>query len=121
MDYYSYLSGGDLRSIGESGKLINEIKTQSDFDQLFNFLHSKERLIAMRAADVIEKVTKINHEFLKSHVVDILNLAEQNVEKELKWHLAEMIPRLKLDIYEKKRACDLLFKWLNDSTESKIV
>src|SRR5690606_36513966 len=49
------------------------------------------------------------------------NLAQQNIEKEIKWHLAAIIPRLKLGLSEKKRVYDLLFKWLNDSKESKIV
>jgi hypothetical protein len=52
------LIGGDLRSIGDSSKIIKLINNQNDFDLLFGFINSDDRLIVMRAADVIEKITR---------------------------------------------------------------
>ena len=48
------LSGGDLRSIWKADLIVEEIQTQNDFDILFNYLHSDDRLIVMRAVDAVE-------------------------------------------------------------------
>lgn len=53
-----YLQGGDLRSIADVDQLIPLIKTQKTFDELFSCLESEDRLIVMRAADAIEKITR---------------------------------------------------------------
>jgi hypothetical protein len=52
------LTGGDLRSIGRSNEIVSSIKNQKEFDILFELLFSSDRILVMRAADAIEKVTK---------------------------------------------------------------
>lgn len=53
----TYLQGGDLRSIANVDRLLPLIKDQNDFDELFRHLYSDDRLIIMRTADAIEKIT----------------------------------------------------------------
>jgi hypothetical protein len=116
-----YLEGGDLRSIGKVGALISRIKSQEDFDLLMNELHSGERIVVMRAADAIEKIT-INHkEFLQAHKQALFRLADSAVNKELKWHLALLILRLKLNSTETGKAWGILKQWASDKKESRIV
>lgn len=57
MQLEKILAGGDLRSIGKSNSVAGKIKTQNDFDKLFECLFHKDRHVVMWAADAIEKIT----------------------------------------------------------------
>lgn len=120
-DVLQCLGGGDLRSIGRSGLLTRQIKTQNDFDMVFQFLKSHDRLLVMRAADVLEKVSKGNPQWLTKHKDALLRLLIKASDKELKWHLALMCPRLPLTSPQAKSVWNVLSKWAQDCTESKIV
>jgi hypothetical protein len=115
------LKGGDLRSIGKSNALINRIKTQEDFDSLFRLLQSTERIVVMRAADAIEKLTVTHPGFLSPHKKVILKFLGTAKEKELKWHLAQLITRVKLTDNEIKQVCKILSRWVLNTEESRIV
>jgi|SRR6185312_4527109 len=91
------LKGGDLRSIGKANALITEITDQQKFDELFCGLFNADRLVVMRSADAIEKVTIAHPEYLKSHKNELLELLNTAKHIELKWHLAQLVPRLKLN------------------------
>jgi len=117
----TYLKGGDLRSIADADKVVSLVKTQDDFENLFQYLFSKDRLVVMRAADAIEKITLNKLEFLKGHNQELINLVEKAVDKELKWHLALIVSRLDLNINELGIIWDKLTKWATDKKESKIV
>lgn len=115
------LSGGNLRSIGHVTQVIGEIRNQAKFDDLFQYLFSTNRTWIMRAADAIEKITKIHPEYLEKHKSALFKLLETAIDKELKWHLALILPRLSLSSGD----CVSLFVKLSDgamnSKESKIV
>jgi hypothetical protein len=120
-DMLSYLAGGDLRSIGRSNELVERIKTQSDFDNLVAFLFSDQRLVVMRAADTIEKLSRKKPEWVNKHANNLIGLLERSVDKELKWHLALISPRLSLKQSQVKTVWNVLSRWALDETESKIV
>ena len=115
------LNGGDLRSIGEANEVVKLIHNQEDFDTLFGFLHNSDRLIVMRAADSIEKASKTHNSYLDKHKFTLLDLMSTATDKELKWHLAQLIVRLKLNDDEKSNMFEILKKWLLNKNESKIV
>ena len=73
--YIKYLSGGDLRSIGMSNSVIPKIKTQQDFDELFRCLHHQDRIVVMRAADCIEKISATNPTYLTKYKKEIFDLS----------------------------------------------
>lgn len=115
------LAGGDLRSLGKSKAVISGIKKQSDFDMLFERIFHKDRIAVMRAADIIEKVTINNPQFLSKHKLAIIALSETDMNKELKWHLAQLIPRLALNKTELSKAWSTLTKWVKNKSDSRIV
>jgi peptidyl-tRNA hydrolase len=120
-DLAQKLSGGDLRSIGEANGIATQIHSQSEFDELFKNLFRADRLVVMRAADAIEKVTAGKPEFLKSHNVEILQLLKSAENKELKWHLAQLAARLELHNGEIATVVNVLKNWALDTRESRIV
>ncbi|MFN8674382.1 MAG: hypothetical protein U0457_20170 [Candidatus Sericytochromatia bacterium] len=118
---YIYLREGDLRSIGKVKLLIEEIRNQTDFDELFCYLYSDERLIKMRAIDAIEKITISNSHYLVKHKKEILDFFKLNNNIEFKWHLALIIPRLDLLDIEIISIWNILKSWASNKKESKIV
>jgi len=75
----------------------------------------------MRAADAIDKITINKPEFLSKHKKDIVKFLSTTIDKEFKWHLALMIPRLNLSDKELRAAWDKLSQWAMDTEESRIV
>jgi len=110
-----------LRSIGKADLIVAEIQNQNDFDILFNCLHSDNRLIVMRAADAIEKITVKRADFLRGHKEEILNFCKRADNIEFKWHLALLLPRLSLSENEYAYVWAILSSWLLNPKESKIV
>lgn len=114
------LTGGDRRSIGKVESVIQEvINRPALFDVLFEGLAVNDPLIRMRAADAIEKISADQPELLQPFKKPVLHLAAKSQQQEVRWHMAQIIPRLKLTPKEKARAIELLFDYLAD--KSKIV
>jgi hypothetical protein len=120
-NFFELLKGGDLRSIGLSNQVASLISNQQDFDNLFQYLFHKDRLIAMRAADAIEKVTAKKDQYLHGHKKEILQLCKAYSHKEIKWHLALLVSRLILSKDEPAKIWKLLSSWVIDKNESRIV
>lgn len=115
------LSGGDLRSIGKSNLIATQIRNQKEFDELFDFMFHQNKIVVMRAADAIEKLTILNSNYLKKHKMKIFDLSAIAEDKELKWHLALLIPRLILNARELNKAWNILLTWAMAKTNSKMV
>ena len=75
----------------------------------------------MRAADAIEKLTREFSSYLTKYKKALLELCRMIKTKELKWHLALLIPRLNLSEKENESAWQILARWALDKDESKIV
>lgn len=73
----------------------------------------------MRAADAVEKISRQHPEYLLPHRAFILGRAAAIQQQEVRWHIAQMIPRLDLDGADIRRARDILLRYLDD--RSKIV
>lgn len=120
-NFEKLLSGGDLRSIGQSNKIVSLVKNQQDFDELFQCLYSDKRVILSRTADAIEKITIEHPEYLDKHKSEILGFYERETNIELKWHLALIVPRLNLIKNEAISIWKILTAWASDKEGSKIV
>ncbi len=115
------LKGGDLRSLGNTDAVAREIRSQSEFDLLFEGLTHDDEVIVMRSADAIEKVTRLKAQFLKPHKKTLLGLFPVAHQKELKWHLALLAPRLSLTRTETGAVWSALSRWALDPNEGRIV
>jgi hypothetical protein len=115
------LTDGDLRSIGDVKSAIIGVTNQKTFDELFAGLFDSERIITMRSADAIEKITIAHPAYLTPHKIELLELLQSAKNIELKWHLAQLMPRLKLSEKETGLVWNILTHWANDKKESRIV
>jgi hypothetical protein len=109
------LQGGDRRAIGRSDQVAAIVsKDPGLFPNLIAGLWSEDPLVRMRAADATEKVTRSNREFLRPYKKELLALMAEAKEQELRWHLAVLVPRLPLNLKERKLATSLLNGYLED-------
>ncbi len=111
------LRGGDCRSIGKSAEITVAVsKAPALFGELFEGLLDADPIIRMRAADAIEKVTRKHPALLqpwKRPLLDVISVVQQ---KEVRWHVAQMLPRLSLRPDERRKAVRILFDYLRDAS-----
>ena len=114
------LQGGDRRSIGKVDAVVEDIRNEPKlFEVLVDGLFEADPLIRMRAADAVEKTTRDHPEYLQPFKLQLISLAGRTAQQEVKWHRAQILPRLVLEPAEKKEIEKYLFLYLND--KSKIV
>ena len=126
-DYYSTagamkdilrkLKGGDRRSIGKSGETVKDIsKDPALFADLVAGLFDSDPVVRMRTADAAEKITRKRPDLLQPWKRPLLEQISALEEKEVRWHVAQMIPRLNLTFTEKGDAVRILMGYLSDKS-----
>jgi hypothetical protein len=114
------LKGGDRRSIGRANEVVRQVlRTPALLGELFKGMRSGDPLVRMRAADAAEKVTAQRPDLLQRYKTSLLNTIANIDQQEVRWHVAQMIPRLNLTPTERVRALGILFAYF--SLKSKIV
>lgn len=115
------LDGNDLRSLGDSALILKAVHNEKDFSQVFKFIFHEERGVAMKAIDLVEKITRHHDHYLQPHAGDIVRLFKTAGAKEIRWHLAQLITRVQLTSHQIKLVWSILSRWLLNANESKIV
>jgi hypothetical protein len=111
------LSGGDRRSIGSSNAVVAEVLAEPGlFSVLFEGLLNADPLIRMRCADAVEKITVLHPEYLQPFKPRLLDQVAAIDQQEVRWHAAQMIPRLTLTQEERSRAVSILDGYLSDKS-----
>lgn len=114
------LAGGDRRSIGRSNSVVHKVlREPALFAEIIAGLGDDNPLVRMRCADVAEKVSLQHPQWLRPYKRRLFALADRATEQELRWHLAQMLPRLDLDPQERRRVEALMRRYLAD--KSRIV
>jgi len=116
-DILALLKGGDRRSIGQADRVARMVSHDPKlFSYLMAGLWSEDSLVRMRAADAAEKVTRNNRKLLQPYKKELLGLMIEAQEKELRWHLAVMVPRMELTIKEGAGVMNVLSAYLGDKS-----
>lgn len=111
------LSVGDLRSAGNSEKVVKMVLANPDlFDEVVNAIFSDNPGTRMRASDAVEKITRDYPEYLKPHKRTFLNKIAKIEQKEVRWHVAQILPRLSLTSKEKDKVYNLMMDFINDKS-----
>ncbi len=114
------LMGGDRRSIGRSNEVVAAVLAEpSLFGVLFGGLWSSDPLIRMRAADAQEKITAQHPAWLQPYKEQLIRQVARSQEQEVRWHVAQMFPRLQANQEERLAMVVILLNYLSD--KSKIV
>ena len=109
------LKGGDRRSIGRSNQVVKLVlHARRRFAELIECLWSDDVIVRMWAADAVEKVSSVQPELLNPYKTELLDLLGEVEQSELRWHLAQIIPRLPLTRPENVRAAQTFERYLED-------
>ena len=120
MELLQRLTGDDRRSIGAANEIVDDILADLVlFDAVFEGLLNEDPVVRMRAADVAEKVSAVHPECLDPFKAMLLGPVAAIEQQEVRWHVAQMLPRLQLSAEERVVAVDILMGYLKDA--SKIV
>jgi hypothetical protein len=114
------LRGGDRRMVRGVDDAIAAVEQDPALIvQLIAGMQSDDPLIRMRSADAAEKLTATHPDWLQLHKRVLLNQIAKSEQQEVRWHVAQMLPRLRLTPTERRRAVSLMLGYLDD--KSKIV
>jgi hypothetical protein len=109
------LEGSDRRSIGREDEVARLVlREPRRFRQLIEHLWGENPVLRMRAADAVEKVSAEKPRLLDRYKAELLGRLAETDEIELRWHLALMVPRLRLTAPERHRAAAALQRYLDD-------
>jgi hypothetical protein len=109
------LTGGDRRSIGRANEVVDLVSLHpKKAALLIECLWDPDSLVRMRAADAAEKISRDQIGLLGSYKASLLGLLAETTQQEVRWHLAVMVPRLKLTPAECRRVAEVLQGYLED-------
>jgi hypothetical protein len=119
-DVLKKLEGGDRRSIGRVDEVVAEVLNDpSLFEVVFHAMPGDDPIIRMRSADAVEKITAKHPEYLQPYKKKLIQQVAKVDQQEVRWHVAQMFPRLELSKEEQAVVVEILLDYLND--KSKIV
>ena len=115
------LEGGDLRSIGRANEVATLVLRSPELlSELFDGLFVDDPSVSARAADALEKVSAKHPEWLQPYRGRLLDDVARINQKEVRWHVAQIIGRLQLSSRQRVKAVKILRKFLEES-DSQIV
>lgn len=92
------LKEGDLRSIGNVPEVVDMVLANPElFKTVLQGMLHPDPGVRMRSSDAIEKISRSNPEYLQPHKAFLLNDVIGQTQQEVRWHLAQVIPRLEVD------------------------
>jgi hypothetical protein len=119
-DILQKLQGGDRRSIGRVDDVVEAVqKDPSLFEDLFFGMLNEDPIIRMRSADAVEKITVEHPEYLMPFKTVLLEIGVRSEQQEVRWHMAQVFPRIEWKAGERKKIIEILIAYLEDN--SKIV
>lgn len=114
------LTGSDRRSIGKSAEVVAAVLAHPEnFGAVFEGMLAEDPILRLRCADAVEKITAQRPELLQPFKRRLLERVAKIDQPEVRWHVAQMLPRLALTPRERRASVKLLRTFLQD--ESKIV
>lgn len=114
------LGGGDRRSIGKSPQVVAAVLAKPGlFRVVFNGMLNADPLIRMRCADAVEKITARCPDYLRPYKRKLIHQVARSEQQEVRWHVAQLFSRVKLNYAERRIVVDILSRYLKD--ESRIV
>lgn len=114
-DILAMLAGGDRRSIGRVPEVVALVLAAPErlADLIAGMLHD-DPVVAMRAADAAEKVTAAHPAWIAAHTAQLLGPIAACRQPEVRWHVAQLLPRLPLTDAERAQAAAVLVGFLAD-------
>jgi hypothetical protein len=111
------LSGGDRRSPGNASDVAE--LAEADLNtrmELVRILDTTDALVRMRAADALEKVSARAPGLLQPFTRRLVDMATREKQQEVRWHLAQILPRLDLNAAQRESAVAAMREYRSDGS-----
>jgi len=120
-DLAARLARGDRRTTGDAPSVADEVSADPErLPELVECLFVPSPGIRMRAADALERVSRVRPRDLDAYTDRLLTEVAAIDQAEVRWHVAQILPRLTLDDTQRWRAAALMAQWFGH-VESRIV
>jgi hypothetical protein len=114
------LQGTDRRSIGRSEEVVGDVLADpGQFRVVFDAILVPDPVVRMRAADAVEKITRRRPYLLVGLEDRVLTEVAATSQQEVRWHVAQLLPRLALTPPQRAKAITILRGFVDD--DSRIV
>lgn len=111
------LAGSDRRSIGRSNDVVADVLAEPTlFKEVFAGMLSEDKVVRMRAADAVAKITARHPEHLVPFKNTLVGPVASTDQIEVRWHVAQMLPRVHWNTTERKKVMGILREYLNDDS-----
>ena len=91
----SLLSRGDKRTVSNVDTVVKlASKDRMVVHELVGGFDPTNEALNMRIADALEKISAENHRSLESYVPELIKILHDYHQKEVRWHMAQILPRL---------------------------
>ncbi|WP_207457747.1 ACT domain-containing protein [Azospirillum sp. SYSU D00513] len=111
-DLAALLALGDPRSFADLPSVAEAVAADpARLPDLVGCLFDANPDVRMRAADALDRLSRIGAGLLDPFVEQFLTEAAAIEQAEVRWHLAQTLPRLTLDPEQRRRAAALLEAW----------
>lgn len=111
------LEGRDRRSIGRSEEVVEDVLREPVLlGVLIEGIFRDDAVVRMRASDALEKVSRQNAEYVLPYKQKLIELAANESQNEVRWHLAQILPRLELNHEENKRVIKVFLNYLTGNS-----
>ena len=122
MDVREILTGGDLRSVGHVEEVVIFVGDDPDrFIELMTGLTDDRPVVRMRSADAIEKLTRRHPELLQAHQASLFEQLHRATQQEVRWHLAQLMPRMTWTEEEAAEIVYVLTGWIGTETSAIVI
>lgn len=115
------LSGGARSSIGNADNVIRDsLKDPLLLKEVYGLFLDDDPVVAMRASYVAMRVAESSPDSVKPYGDELMKSLELYVEKEVRWHVPQLLTRLDLTPQQRARAYEIVMNWA-ETDPSKIV
>lgn len=113
----AHLKGGDRRSVRNVALVVKLVLAdESLLPELIRGLEDSDPVVKMRSADALEKITVTHPRLLQPFKRLLINRIARDSQQEIRWHLAQIFPRLRLTKLETDQIVTLLQGYLHDKS-----
>lgn len=114
--------GGKTNSLGKAHEVIDAVLAdKSKVDELYKCLFFDDSWVRMRAADCLEKVCRVQPDWIEPYIDKMLNDLTVSGQPSIQWHLAQIVAEVELTNNQKVRAVSWLKEVLSSNTIDWIV
>jgi hypothetical protein len=111
------LSGGDRRSIGRVADVVIAVAEQPWLiTELVGLLQHPEAVVRIRAADALQKLQQLIPDQIVPFQTELLNIAQQAKDPEIRWHMAQMLPRMPTSYMKRSKIAVVLKRYSFDQS-----